>query len=86
MRIIICGTCGAVATHGWTVGTLRPLVRVVVDLFGPRRCLFGSDFPVAGLHGSFASHYAAMRAALSDLAGTDQRCIFHDNAVRLYRL
>jgi len=72
--------------HRWTEASLAPVVGAILACFGPGRCLFGSDFPVARLHGSFAVHYGAMRAALAGLSSAEQKAVFHDNAVRIYRL
>ncbi|MBM3517017.1 MAG: hypothetical protein FJX56_03850 [Alphaproteobacteria bacterium] len=70
----------------WTAASWRPIVRGLIDWFEPRRCLFASDFPVAGLFGSFAAHYQAFRELVADLSATEQRALFHDNARRYYRL
>ncbi len=72
--------------HDWTLDSLRPVVAACLDAFGPQRCLFGSDFPVAGLHATYAQCVAALDRLTSDLAASDRQAIFHDNAVRLYRL
>jgi len=72
--------------HDWTVESYRPIVQSILDAFGPARCMFGSDFPVAGLHGSFARHFDAFREIVSELPPATQRGLFHDNATRLYRL
>jgi predicted TIM-barrel fold metal-dependent hydrolase len=72
--------------HDWSVETYRPIVRAVIAAFGTGRCMFGSDFPVAGLHGGFAAHFDAFRAIVADLPESAQRGLFHDNAARFYRL
>ena len=36
--------------HDWTLDSLRPVVMHCIDCFGTDRAMFGSDFPVAGLH------------------------------------
>lgn len=72
--------------HRWTLESLRPVVLVCIDAFGPERCMFGSDFPVAGLHASFAACFDTFKAIVAGFAVADQRAMFHDNAVRLYRL
>jgi predicted TIM-barrel fold metal-dependent hydrolase len=72
--------------HHWTVESLRPVVLACVDAFGPERCLFGSDFPVAGLHASFAACFDAFKAIVADFGAAEQQAMFHDNAARLYRL
>ena len=72
--------------HAWTVESYRPIVMTLLQAFGADRCLFASDFPVAGLHGRFGQHYDAFRTIVSDLPPRDQSCLFHDNAARLYRV
>ncbi|WP_428262698.1 amidohydrolase family protein [Haliangium sp.] len=72
--------------HQWTTDRIRPTVLEIIELFGPDRCLFASGFPVEGLYGSFAHLVEAYQDILSELPLAHQRKIFHDNALRLYRL
>jgi predicted TIM-barrel fold metal-dependent hydrolase len=72
--------------HDWSVESYRPIVLAVVDAFGTARCMFGSDFPVAGLHGRFAAHFNAFRAIVANFPEAAQRDMFHDNATAFYRL
>jgi L-fuconolactonase len=69
-----------------TQATLAPWVDHLLQCFGPRRLLWGSDWPVLEL----ASHYAhwwqlsqALCAALSD---DERQALFGGNACRIYRL
>ena len=48
--------------------------------------MFASDFPVAGLHGGAGAVYESFKTIVADFPETEQRALFHDNAVRLYRL
>ena len=61
-------------------------VRETVALFGPERCLWGSNFPIEKLWTDYASLIDAYRAALAYLSGADQAQIFAGTAQRLYRL
>ena len=54
--------------------------------FGTERCMFASDFPVAGLHGGAGAVYESFKTIVADFSEAEQRALFHDNAVRLYRL
>ena len=72
--------------HNWTTESTRPFIRHTIDAFGPERCMFASDFPVAGLHGGAAAVYDSFKTIVADLAPAEQRALFHDNALRLYRL
>jgi L-fuconolactonase len=49
----------------WTVGGLRPYVDHVLEAFGPRRLMFGSDWPVCLL----ASPYDRWMSTVDDLIG-----------------
>lgn len=57
-----------------------------VALFGPDRCLWGSNFPIEKLWTDYPALLAAHRAAGSALPEAAQRAIFHDTACRVYRL
>ena len=70
----------------WTVDSLRPYVDVVLDAFGPRRLLFGSDWPVCLLAASYAEVVRAARALTSDLSVAEQERVFGGTAEEVYRL
>ena len=72
--------------HGWTADSIRPYVDAVLDAFGVERCMFGSNFPVDKLYGSYATLVAAMEELTSTLNLEERQRFFHDNAVRVYRL
>ena len=72
--------------HDWTTESTRPFVRHAIDAFGVERCMFASDFPVAGLHGGADAVYTSFKTIVADLTQAEQRALFHDNAVRVYRL
>ena len=61
-------------------------VRETVGLFGPERCLYGSNFPIEKLWTDYASLIGAYRPALAHLSEADQAQIFAGTARRLYRL
>jgi predicted TIM-barrel fold metal-dependent hydrolase len=62
------------------------IVGETVDLFGPDRCLFGSNFPIEKLWTSYGDLVEAYRTALSGLSEVAQRLIFGDTARRVYRM
>ena len=57
-----------------------------VALFGPQRCLWGSNFPIEKLWTDYPALLAAHRAAAGALPAAAQAAIFHDTASRVYRL
>jgi L-fuconolactonase len=73
---------------GWTAGQLATYVRHAVEAFGPRRLLFGSDWPVCLLAASYAEVVEAAAEAL-ERAGLDageREAVLGANALRTYRL
>ena len=71
----------------WTVDDLRPYVETALELFGPDRLMFGSDWPVCLLAGSYGQVLRALRAALDGATGpADREAIFAGTAVRAYGL
>ena len=82
MKISGFGLRGA----GWPYDEQRPIIRDIIDAFGVDRCLFASNFPVDGLTGSFDTIYTGFKAATADLSLNERLKLFHDNAIRTYRL
>jgi len=70
----------------WTLTANGSIIRDTINIFGPERCMFASNFPVDGLTGSFQMIYGGFRAAVSNRPAEERRMLFHDNAVRIYRL
>ena len=68
----------------WTLQSMTPVIGHCLDCFGPRRTMFGSDFPVAGLHASYGEVIGTLRHATADLCADEQRSIFHDTARGVY--
>ncbi len=75
-----------IADMPWSLADQGPIIEACIDSFGPRRCLFASNFPVDGLVGSFADIYDGFLAATSDMQPSERLAMFHDNAIRIYRL
>jgi predicted TIM-barrel fold metal-dependent hydrolase len=70
----------------WTLSANTPVIRDAISIFGVERCMFASNYPVDGLAGNFSIIYAGFRTAVSNRPLEEQRMLFHDNAVRIYRL
>lgn len=70
----------------WTVDSIRPFVLETIEMFGVGRCMFASNFPVDRLFGSFDRLFGTFAGITASFSGAEQRALFHDNAVRIYRL
>jgi predicted TIM-barrel fold metal-dependent hydrolase len=86
---VSCKVSGLVAyadRSAWTADDLRPYVEQVIACFGWDRVLFGSDWPVCTLSASYAQWVEALRSITQSAGEANQRKLFHDNAIRVYRL
>ena len=72
--------------HDWTAERIRPLVLETIEVFGIERCLFASNFPVDKLFSGYATVWNAFDQITAGFSADERRALFHDNAVRVYRL
>lgn len=70
----------------WTVEDLRPFVGAAVELFGPYRLMFGSDWPVCTTAAPYSRVLDALRDALPALSDTERDAVFGGTATATYRL
>ena len=71
---------------GWPLEQQRPIVDHLIACFGPSRCMIASNFPVDGVTGSFDTIYSGYKSLTAHLSHADRQRLFHDTAVRVYRL
>lgn len=70
----------------WNADTLKPYIDLCLDLFEPKRLMFGSDWPVCQLAGSYARVYQALKECIKELTQEEQRQILGDTASKFYKL
>jgi predicted TIM-barrel fold metal-dependent hydrolase len=73
-------------TNGLTYEHARQWLRDVIQIFGVDRTIYGSNFPLEKLHASYKDFIGHYKRVLAEYPAADQRKIFHDNAVKFYRL
>jgi len=69
---------------GWNPAELKPYVEVALSAFGPARCMFGSDWPVCELAGTYGDVCAALRELLEFLSVSEKAQIFGETAMSFY--
>ena len=62
------------------------IIRDVIDIFGWQRCVFASNLPVAGLRVDMPTLIDTVCHAIAHLPAEAQSAIWHDNALRIYRI
>lgn len=70
----------------WTFRDVEPALREALQLFGPSRLLFGTDWPLVKLAGGIPGWIDAVSLATSDLSQAERDGIFFQNARELYGL
>lgn len=70
----------------WTEQSIRPFVLETIEIFGPDRCMFASNFPVDKLYSSFDALYDAFKSIVSDFSVGERRKLFSDTALAVYRI
>ena len=86
---VSCKLSGLVTEANWTSWStedLRPSVDRVLDFFGPKRMMFGSDWPVCLLAAPYAQVLESFQTLLADLAEDERKRIFGENVREFYRL
>jgi predicted TIM-barrel fold metal-dependent hydrolase len=71
---------------GVTLPQARQVIRDTIQIFGPERTIYGSNFPLEKLHASYADFIGDYRTVLAEYSKVEQRAVLHDNAVKFYRL
>jgi L-fuconolactonase len=65
---------------------MGPYYRACISLFGAERCMFESNFPVDKVSGSYSNLWNAFKHIAQDYRQIERMQLFHDTAVRVYRL
>ena len=68
----------------WTAEGLQPYIDVVLGAFGPRRIMYGSDWPVMLLAGDYERWYRTVRLAIAKLSQAEQDRIMGGTAAEAY--
>ncbi len=86
---VYCKLSGLVTeakARAWRQEDFTPYLDDVWEAFGPDRLMFGSDWPVALLAGSYVEVVGIIQHYLATKSESDQRKVWGDNAARFYRL
>jgi L-fucono-1,5-lactonase len=86
---VFCKLSGLVTEadwNAWTEGQLSVYLETVIEAFGPRRVMFGSDWPVCLLASSYARWYDVVRGFCTELSPSEQARVFGETAIEAYNL
>lgn len=86
---VFCKISGMVTEADWRTWNyeqLQPYLDTVLEIFGPDRLMFGSDWPVCLVASSYTQWVQTVDCFVSTLSVTEQEAIWHNNATRFYHL
>ena len=66
------------------VATLRPVWDTLLETFGPKRLMWGSDWPVLTLVAGYADWVNASEVLIGELSRSEQVCVWGDCAAKVY--
>jgi L-fuconolactonase len=72
--------------QNWTEEELTPYIDTVVSAFGPKRVMFGSDWPVCLVACPYGRWVEIVKRRIAELSETEQRRILGETAVEAYKL
>ena len=84
-----CKISGVVteADHeNWSLNNVQPYIDHVITCFGFDRVIYGSDWPVSTLATDYRRWVETLQETVSGCTPEELRKLFHDNAIRFYRL
>ena len=70
----------------WREHDIEPYLTHAIEVFGPDRCMYGSDWPVATLATTYERWRDLVEAVIADLPATARGDILAGTAQRVYRL
>jgi predicted TIM-barrel fold metal-dependent hydrolase len=83
---VICKLSGLAMPLGtMDADVFAPWIEHAIEVFGVDRCLFASNFPVDGMHGSFDDLYTTFVTLAAGLDGDARDKLFATNTERTYR-
>lgn len=89
MQNVYCKISGIVTEadwQKWTYADIEPYLNVIFESFGADQLMYGSDWPVCLLAGSYEKQFSITKAYINSMSSIDQQKILGENAVKFYRL
>lgn len=84
---VVCKLSGlAMPLGSMTAADLRAWIDHAIDTFGVERCLFASNFPVDGMHGTLGDLWSAYAEITASYGDAERDLLFAANAERVYKI
>ena len=86
LHIKLSGLVTEADWKGWKLSDFQPYIESILELFGPKRILFGSDWPVCLVAASYEQVLEIVNQYIEKLSVDEQASIMGNNAQRFYKL
>ena len=86
---VFCKVSGMVTEaswESWRQEDFVPYMETLLEVFGPNRLLFGSDWPVCTVAAKYKQVLGIVNNFISSLSPVEQACIMGQNAIDFYNL
>jgi L-fuconolactonase len=86
---VYCKISGMVTEADWKTwkpAGFEPYLEVVLEAFGSKRLMYGSDWPVCLLAADYEGQFEVVKDFISKLTTTEQSQIMGENAVKFYNV
>ena len=85
---VVCKLSGSTSEAGpaWHEDTVRPYLEHALATFGPMRCMFGSDWPVATLTTAYPRWLDLVTDVVAGCSDSEIEAVFAGTAERIYEL
>jgi L-fuconolactonase len=70
----------------WSASEIAPYLTIALELFGADRCIYGSDWPVCLLSGTYEQVYELAESVFEDLSPDEQSAVFGGSAEAAYAM
>jgi predicted TIM-barrel fold metal-dependent hydrolase len=84
LRVKLSGLPSYCDQAGSKIDAIRPYSNAVLELFSPRRMLWGGDWPVIDIGGGLSEWMKLTSILLSDLSADEQHLVVQQNARDIY--
>ena len=89
-RELVCAKVSGLVTEAdwknWNSSDLFPYLEIALEIFGPKRLLFGSDWPVCLAAGDYQEVIGVIESFADQLSGDEKDALFGENAQEFYKI
>ncbi|MEO0452924.1 MAG: amidohydrolase family protein [Verrucomicrobiota bacterium] len=86
VHVKLSGMATEACWQTWQAADLKPYIDYCLEQFGPSRLMFGSDWPVCLIAGSYGRVLDSLLEAISELSTDEKNQILGETAATFYRI